>query len=377
MKAIFFANTDWYLYNFRLPLARELRSRGVEVVLVSPPGPHGAKLQAQGFRWRPIEMERRSLHPTRELALILRLAALFRSEQPDLVHNFTIKCVVYGGLAAKSARVPARVNAVAGFGYVFTNDELMARALRPVVRSLLRPVLGGAKSRLILQNTDDIAAFRTARLVDDANVRLVRGSGVDLSRFSPGVDAPLTRTPPRIILAARLLWDKGVGEYVEVARRIRASGVPARFLLAGAPDDGNPASIPKSALERWADEGVIEVLGQVDDMPALLAESDIAVLPSYREGLPKGLIEAAACALPIVATDVPGCREVVTHERDGLLVPAREVDGLERAIRRLIDEPDFARGLGTRARAKALAHFDQEIVHRQTLDVYRELVGAI
>jgi len=227
----------------------------------------------------------------------------------------------------------------------------------------------------ILQNNDDIAAFRDADLVDDDNVRLVRGSGVDLSRFSPGAIAPLTRTPPRIVLAARLLWDKGVAEYVEAARRIRASGVSARFQLAGAPDDGNPASIPQSALDRWADEGVIEVLGQVENMPALLADSDIAVLPSYREGLPKGLIEAAACALPIIATDVPGCREVVTHERDGLLVPAREVDGLEQAIRRLIDEPSFARSLGLAAREKALAQFDQNIVHRQTLDVYRELVG--
>lgn len=381
MKIILFANTEWYLFNFRLSLAKALQAQGHEVLLISPSGEYGARLQALGFRWEALPMDRKSLNPLQELRLLAYLCRLYRREQPALAHHFTIKCVVYGSIAALLARVPARVNAVAGMGYVFTNKALKARLLRPVVRGLMRLVLNGQGARLILQNNDDMAAFAKAGLAWPELTRLVMGSGVDLARFTPrapSVPQALAGheiQPTRVVLAARLLWDKGIAEYAEAARQLKAKGLPIRFLLAGAPDLGNPAAIPQATLDGWQAEGLIELLGQVSDMAALFATADMVVLPSYREGLPKSLIEAAACTLPLVTTDVPGCREVVTHEVDGLLVPVKDAKALANAIERLHLNPAWARELGLAARARALREFDEKIVINKTLAVYQELLG--
>lgn len=381
MKVILFANTEWYLYNFRRSLAVALREAGHEVLLVSPPGPYGAKLQAMGFRWVAAPMERRSLNPLRELALLRWLRHLIQAEHVDLVHGFTIKCAVYGSLAARWAArapgLPARVNAVAGMGYVFTSEDAKARLLRPVVRGLLKLALGGQGARLILQNPDDMALFERAGLVDAAQVRLIRGSGVNCERFTPKAPGTPAGEPFTVVLPARLLWDKGLQEYAQAAQLLKAEGRNIRLLLAGDPDPGNPAAVPEATLRGWVAQGLVEWLGHVDDMPALFAGVDAVVLPSYREGLPKGLIEAAACALPLVTTDVPGCREVVSHEQDGLLVPVKDGAALARAIARLQDEPALRERLGNAARAKALAEFDERMVVGRTLDVYRELMPAM
>ena len=373
MKVLLFANTDWYLFNFRRSLAVALRDAGHTVILLSPPGPYGERLRALGFRWEPAPMHRRSLNPVRELRLILWLRSLVAREQVDLVHGFTIKCAVYGSLAARLAGAPARVAAIAGLGYVFTNEGTMARVLRPLVSSLMRLALGGSNSRLILQNRDDAALFAGANLVRQEQVRLIAGSGVDCRRFAPST-AALPRGRFRVLLAARLLWDKGVSEYVEAARTLQAKGYPIDFLLAGDPDQGNPSAVPEEDVRRWMADGLIEWLGHVDDMPALLHSVQAAVLPSYREGLPKGLIEAAACGLPLVTTDVPGCRQVVTHEREGLLVPVRDPVALAGAIERLYLDQSLCSMLGDAARRRALAEFDEDLVVARTLDVYAELL---
>lgn len=376
MKIVLFANTDWYLYNFRRSLALSLHRAGHELLLLSPPGPYGEKLQALGLRWEALPMERRSLNPLRELSLLRHLVRLLRRERPALVHGFTIKCAVYGSLAARLAGVPARVNAVAGMGYVFTSNDAKARALRPVVRGLLRLALDGEGARLILQNADDVALFERAGLVDPARIRLVRGSGVDCSRFVKR-SGERSGGPLRVLVAARLLWDKGLEEYVTAARELLAEGRRIEFLLAGTPDPGNPAAVPEDTVRSWVEEGVVNWLGHVDDMPTLLGAVDVVALPSYREGLPKTLIEAAACAQPLITTDVPGCREVVTDGVDGLLVPVRDAKALAQAIRRLDDDPAFARRIGEKAWAKAHTEFDERIVISRTVDVYRELCGPV
>ena len=379
-KIVLFANTDWYLYNFRRSLALALREAGHEVLLLSPPGEYGARLRALGLRWEPVPMDRRSLNPLREAAVLVHLWRLFRRERPDLVHGFTIKCAVYGSLAARLAGVPARVNAVTGMGYVFTSTDAKARALRPLVRLLMRAALDGRDARLILQNPDDVAVFEQARLVAPGQIRLIPGSGVDCVRFAPGESvgrghAPDADTPPfRVLLAARLLWDKGLAEFVDAARRLHGEGRAIDFLLAGDPDPGNPAAVPEATVHDWVAEGLLHWLGHVDDMPALFASVDVVVLPSYREGLPKGLIEAGACALPLVTTDVPGCREVVTDGVDGLLVPVRDAGALATAIARLHDDPVLAARLGAAARQRALDEFDEQIVIARTLAVYQELL---
>lgn len=377
MKILLFANTDWYLYNFRRSLAQAVREAGHEVLLVSPHGPYVALLQDLGFRWVAAPMQRRSLNPLRELALLLWLHRLIRREQVDLVHSFTIKCAVYGSLAARSARRMS-VTAVAGMGYVFTSNDLLARCLRPVVRSLLKLGLGGGGNRLILQNPDDVALFERAGLVDAARVRLIPGSGVNCERFSPALLAgqPDPALGLRVLLPARLLWDKGLAEFVEAARLLRADGRQVQCLLAGDPDPGNPAAVPEATVRGWAEAGLVHWLGHVDDMPTLLGSVHVVALPSYyREGLPKGLIEAGACGLPLITTDMPGCREVVSDGVDGLLVPARNARALADAIARLQDEPALRQRLGQAARAKALAQFDERQVIQRTVAVYQELLG--
>jgi glycosyltransferase involved in cell wall biosynthesis len=376
LKLLLFANTDWYLYNFKQSLAMALRDAGHEVIMASPAGPYGAKLRSLGFEWVPAPMRRGSLNPLRELALIVWLWSLMRRERPDVVHGFTIKCAVYGALAGRLASV-RRVNSIAGLGYVFTSSDLKARLLRSPLRVMMRAALGGEGARLVLQNPDDVSYFAKEKIASLDRIRLIRGSGVDCSRFAPAREAPARRdTELRVMLAARMLWDKGVAEFVEAARILKDEKRSLRFLLAGAPDDGNPAAVPEQRLLDWQAEGLVHWLGHVADMPDLLTGVDIVVLPSYREGLPKTLIEAAACAKPLITTDAPGCREVVTHEVDGLLVPVGDAKALAAAIARLQDDVDFARRLGKAARRKALEQFDERIVIAQTIAVYEELAAA-
>ena len=376
MKIVLFANTGWYLFNFRQSLARALRDAGHEILLVSPPDPYGERLARLGFRWVAAPMRRRSLNPVRELALVAWLARLFRRERVDLVHGFTIKCAVHGSLAARLASVGARVNSVAGLGYVFVSDDLTARLLRPVVRALLRVALAGEDARLILQNPDDVTLFTAARLVDPSAVRLIRGSGVDCSRFVPAPGRH-RHSRFRVLLATRLLWDKGVAEFVEAARQLRSEGAAVDCLLAGDPDPGNPAAVPVATVRQWVDEGAVSWLGHVEDMPALLRDVDAVALPSYREGLPKTLIEAAASGLPLVTTDAPGCREVVSHGVTGLLVPIRDARSLAAAIGLLQADPALCERLGTAARAQALTVFEEGAVNAQTISVYDELVPRV
>jgi glycosyltransferase involved in cell wall biosynthesis len=376
-KVVLFANTDWYLYNFRLSLANVLRQSGYEVVLLSPPGSYGPKLQELGFRWYAVPMDRRSLNPLRETILIAWLAGFLRRENADLIHGFTIKSAVYGSLAARFAGVPLCVNSVAGLGYVFSSRDMRARVLRPIVRLVMRVALNRERSALILQNPDDVALFRLAEIVDENAIRLIKGSGVNCTRFSvrpPASDED--GRPLRVLLASRLLWDKGLAEYVEAARLLKARQRTVRFILAGNPDDGNPASVNKSTVELWVKEGLIEWLGHVGDMPELLSRTDVMVLPSYREGLPKALIEAAACGLALITTDAPGCREVVSRNgEDGLSVPVRDSHALADAIGLLDDDRAFCRKLGLAARDKALKEFDEAIVIKKTLAVYDELAA--
>ncbi|NUS38008.1 MAG: glycosyltransferase family 4 protein [Lysobacter sp.] len=375
MKFVFYANTDWYLYNFRLSTARQLQAHGHDVVMLSPPGEYGDRFAGQGFRWVTLDMDRASLNPLREATTLRQLTRLLRNERPDVLHNFTVKCAVYGAMAARAAGVPAVVNAVAGMGYVFTSNHAQARLLRPVVKMLMRGTLGGGHSRLILQNPDDADVFTRARLVPERKIRVIRSSGVDLSRFVPP-ERPPEPKPLRVLLAARLLWEKGIGEYVEAARLLRRQGRRVECLLAGMPDHGNPRSATHAQVEQWHREGAVQWLGHVEDMPALMRSVDAMVLPSYyREGVPKSLIEGAACGLAIVTTNLAGCREVVSEDGvDGLHVQPRNPVDLADCLARLDDDRALLRRLGERARAKAMEHFDERMVIRRTIEVYDELL---
>lgn len=375
MKILLFANTDWYLYNFRQALAQRLCDEGWEVVLVSPPGEYGNRLRQKGFRWLPLPFSTRSANPLRELATLLKLIRLYRRERPQVVHHFTIKCVLYGSLAAKLVGGIRVVNAVTGLGHVFTDHGIKAKLFRPLVRGLYRLALGGERVRTVFQNADDRETFISWGLVDAARTVLIRGSGVDVGRFAGGGTRGAGRDPVKILFASRLLREKGVFELVEAFRAVRGKGVNAELLVAGEVYPENPSSLTEGDLTALQGPGVT-FLGHVDDMTALLASVDIVALPSYREGTPRILIEAAAMELPIVATDIAGCRGLVEDGVNGLLVPVRSVGPLAEALTRLAADEGLRRRMGEAGRQIVIEEFDQQIVIRRTMAVYQDVLDV-
>jgi len=295
-----------------------------------------------------------------------------REIRPDLVHLVTIKPVLYGGLMARLAGVPAMVAAISGLGTVFIERDQKRSWMRSGVEWFYRLALGHPNAKVIFQNPDDRAALIGIRAVREEKTALIRGSGVSLAVY------PMRPEPegvPVVTFAARLLKDKGVREFVEAARALKERGVVARFWLVGSPDLGNLTSISEEELSQWSKNGLVEALGYRTDIPDLFAKSNIVVLPSYREGFPKVLIEAAACGRAVVTTDVPGCCDAIEPETTGLLVPARDASALADAIQALIDAPLRRKQMGVSGRALAEREYAIEKVVDAHLAIYRELLA--
>jgi glycosyltransferase involved in cell wall biosynthesis len=365
-KLLYFVTEDWYFSSHRLPLAVAAREAGFDVVVVTRVREHGGVIRRAGLSLIPFEMSRRGMNPFGELGALARLTALYRREKPDLVHHVAMKPVLYGTLAARLASVPRVVNALAGMGWLFTSTNLMARLLKPLVRLTFRILL--RPTNVIVQNPDDAALMAGLGV---GNVHLIRGAGVDTRIFHP---APSPAGDLVVMLASRMLWDKGVGEFVEAAGMLREMGASARFVLVGERDPANPSAIPESRLQEWEAKGIVEWWGKRDDMAEVIHQAHVVCLPSYREGLPKVLLEAAASGLPLVATDVPGCREIVRNEENGLLVPARDATALAAALRRLIEDRELRCRMGARGREIVETEFSVEKVVSETLAVYGELL---
>jgi glycosyltransferase involved in cell wall biosynthesis len=372
-RVLFLVASDWYFWCHRLPLARRIADAGYEVFVATPPGRFRGAIEEAGLTFKPIEMDRQGRNPAADVGTLVRLTRLYREVRPQIVHHVALKPIVYGSLAARLARVPAVVNAMPGMGYVFLSRQLLSRAIRPGIMAAFRLLANAPNSRVILQNPDDVEKWVSWRVLRRDRIVLIRGAGVDTSHFQP---SPEPGGVPLVVLPARLLYDKGVGEFVEAARRLRSRGVAVRMALVGTGDPGNPASVPDEHLRRWTEEGVVEHLGWCDDMADVLSKAHVVCLPSYGEGLPKALLEAASSCRAIVATDVPGCREVVRHEDNGLLVPARDAESLASALERLLVDPALRRRMGERGRARAVAEFSADHVAEATLELYAELLAS-
>jgi glycosyltransferase involved in cell wall biosynthesis len=365
LKVLLVSNTSWYLYNFRLPLANVLRERGIEVVLVSPDDQYTKKLVDQGFNHINLKMRRNWVNPISDLRIFGQLFRIYRHEKPNLAHHFTSKCVLYGSLAAKMAGILKVVNSITGMGYVFSGNGWSQRLLKPLVLSMYKICL--KETQVIFQNKDDEKEFKQIGILGENNFHIIRSSGVDLDRFHPSIK---NNGIPIIILAARMLRDKGVFEFVEAARILKERGINSRMVLVGEPDPGNPSSIPVEQLKTWSESNMIEWWGWKDDMVSVFSEADIVCLPSYREGLPKSLIEAAASSLPIVTTETNGCRDVVSDGINGYLVPVRDSSKLADALQKLIQNPELRQKMGVLSRKMAERDFDLRSVIQATLDVY-------
>jgi glycosyltransferase involved in cell wall biosynthesis len=370
-KLLFLVTEDWYFCSHRMVLACEAKRQGYDVVVATRIKKHRDRILSAGLKLIPISMLRNGRNPWTEFLSICELVRVYRSERPDIVHHIAIKPAVYGALAARISGIPKVVNAIAGMGHVFASRSWKARILQLMLTCAMRILLNRPNSRIILQNPDDLSMLVEAGVADPERTDLILGSGVDVEEFQhfPEPDGDTT-----VMMSSRMLWDKGVGEFVEAARRLKSEGIRARFVLVGDSDTENPGTVPGSRLKAWNDEGAIEWWGHRNDMPAVLAQANIVCLPSYyREGIPKSLIEAASCGRPIVTTDSPGCREIVRDGENGFLVPVRDSAALAAAIKKLTDDPPLRRRFGARGRELVVKRFSLEKVIADTLAVYRRL----
>lgn len=367
---LFHVSVDWYFCLHWLPLARAVRAEGYDVALMtSSTDPELVqRIESAGLRLHLIPLSRQGMSPLQEWRSLRAILRVLRAERPVLVHAIAQKPILYCALAARLAQGPAMVATLAGMGYIFTSDRLRARWLRAVVVLAYRRLLAPPRVRVIVQNPDD-----RAQLLHSTGVAatLIRGAGVDLNRFRPELppDRPVT-----IMLASRMLWDKGVKEFVGAARLLRQDGLDVRCVLVGKPDASNPSAIPARQLQGWHETGDVEWWGYRSEMAAVLAQAHIVCLPSYREGLPTILIEAAAAGLPLVATDVAGCREVVRPGVNGALVPVRDAAALADAIEVLAGDSALRESYGRASRRIAEEEFGIESVASATLEIYRSVL---
>lgn len=364
-------NEALFFTTHRMPVAVAARQAGYEVHVAAPYEENSvAKIEAQGFHYYDIPLKRGGRSVVDELRLLCVFIRLIRRIRPDLVHHVAMKPVIFGGIASRILRVPAVIHAITGLGFLFVREDRASRLIRRLILPLYRFALGHSNACVIFQNPDDLALFQQNRLVDPARTVMIKGCGVDMNEFHPAAAEPAADTP-LVMFPARILGDKGVYEFVDAAKALKAKGTNATFVLVGRRDPINPTDVGEAVIRAWEAEGLVEWWGFCTDMPAMLPRADIICMPSYREGLPRGLIEATACGLPIVTTDVPGCREVVRDGENGLLVPVRDGPATAAAIERLLSDDALRERMGKRSREIAVAEFSVQQFVADTLAAYR------
>jgi glycosyltransferase involved in cell wall biosynthesis len=376
-RILYLVTEDWYFLSHRLSIALACRRAGWDVVVATRVGRHLATIESHGLKVIPIRLARGGRNPMREVQAIAQIVRILRTERPDIVQHVGLKPIVYGGLASRLAGVPVAISLFAGLGYLFTSGTVRAGLLRAGIKAVLRRCLASPRHRVIAQNDDDAKDILAAGLVGRERLAVIKGSGVDTRRFSP---LPEPDGVVTVAVVGRILREKGVLEVVDAARELKRRRAAVRIVLAGEPDGENPGSIPRETLRRWHHEGVVEWLGHVEDIAGLWAQAHIALLPSHREGLPRALLEAAACGRPIVTTDVPGCRDVVADGVNGILVPAKlgpaeTARAIADAIEALARDPAMRARMGAAGRARVVAEFGDDVVIARTLDYYRGLLA--
>ncbi len=365
-RLLFLVTEDWYFVSHRLSLAIDAGTAGFDVTVATREAKHGDLIRSSGIKLIPFELSRRSGNPVSEL---IRLVSLFKAEKPDIVHLVAMKPVIYGGIAARVMMVPRVVVAIAGLGWLFTSKGMVQGLIRSLLRRVMAWLLSSENFQTIVQNPDDRAVLEKAG-VPLEKLEMIKGSGVDVNHFAPIEKVP--DSPITVMLVARMLRDKGIKEFVEAAEFLKGRYDKPRFVLVGDPDPANPSAIPEATLRSWNGKNGVEWWGRREDISDVLHQAHIACLPSYREGLPKSLIEAAATGLPIVTTDVPGCREVVSDGANGFLVPPKDSRALADAIAKLIENSDLRLKMGKLSRERALQEFSTHIVNQKILSIYQE-----
>lgn len=370
MRVFLVSRCSWTFYNFRAGLAKALLARQFVVVGGGAGGDqYEEKILSLGIPFKNLPVDMKGINPLADMRLIVALYRWYRQERPDVVHHFTIKPVIYGSIAARLAGVRRIVNTITGLGYVYTERK---GALRLLVDQLYRLALGFAQ-RIFFQNEDDRGLFISRGLVSREKTSLVPGSGVDIDHFHPGYifeQQPAKSGEVVVLMLSRLLRDKGIYEFVEAARMVIAAVPNVKFQVLGEIDRRNPSAVSSEEVEAWQFKGILRWLGHTDEVRPHISRADIVVLPSYREGTPRSLLEASAMGKPVIATDVVGCREAVEHDVTGLLVPVRNAGALASAIMTLAGDPATRTRMGAAGREKMIRQFDEQIVIGLAIKAY-------
>jgi len=374
---LYLVTEDWYFCLHRLPIARAARDAGYHVYVATRTKDHAELLQSEGFQVLDLDWRRESRNPLRAIAEIASITRIYRRYRPDILHHIALKPSLYGSIAAMlSLRSPV-VNNLAGLGQGFTGKGAVAGTVSRILSSAIRWLFRRENTCTIVENADDRDFLVENIGIPGDAVVLIRGIGVDETRFRYSEEQALADGVDTVItLVSRLLWPKGVGELVEAGQRLKARGCQVRIQIVGLPDSTSRVAVPEATLKQWVANGAIEWLGHRDDIPEIWQQSSIAVLPSYyREGIPRSLLEAAACGRAVVTTDMPGCREVVEHGVTGFLVPPRDVEALVEALETLVRDPDLRKRMGRKGRELIEADLTEAHVVDQTMAVYRKLLA--
>lgn len=372
-KLLFILNEPTYFVSHRFPIALAAQKLGYEIHVATGAEIPPKAIDDAGFFYYTLPLSRSGRNVFSECVSIVAMYRLMKRLKPDLVHLVTIKPVIYGTLAARAARVPGVVAAISGLGYAFIDQYFEAKCLRYIITRLYRLAFRHQRMKIIFQNTDDQETLFKIGAIKSHQAVLIQGSGVNLEQYAYR-EEPSTE-PPVVVMASRLLRDKGVFEYIEAVKKLRAQGCQAKFWLAGELDSGNPSSIKKRQLQAWIKAGIIDYLGYCD-IPVLFSQVHLVVLPSYREGLPRVLAEAAACGRAVITTDVPGCRAAILPGETGLLVKVKDVDSLANAMHKLLNDAALRKAFGKAGRQFAERAFDINHIVEQHLMVYDQLVSC-
>ena len=371
-KILFVINVDWFFLSHRLPIAIKALNEGYEVHIATKITDKAEEIKSYGLILHNLNISRGDFSFFQSLKTLIQLIQIFKKIRPQLVHLVTIKPIILGGIAARMTNVKGVIAAISGLGYIFINKGLIATVRRVFIKRLYQFSLNHQNLRIICQNDNDLQIIREITGLNKDTFSMISGSGVPLEKFKFIKD---TNEIPNIMMASRLLIDKGVIEFSKAAKILKEKNVTANFILVGEPDLENPSSIHYSQIKEWREEGIIDCWGHRDDMHEVLPLASIVVLPSYREGFPKILIEAAACGRAVVTTDVPGCRDAIYNQITGLLVPAKDTNALANAIEKLVSNKEWRRTMGNEGRIMAEEKFDENIVITKHLEIYDLLLA--
>ena len=372
-KLLFIVNVDWFFVSHRLPIAIEALKQGYEVHIATAVTDKLSLLEGSGLTVHSLSLHRSRSGFIKVVTEFLEILSLFHKISPDIVHLVTIKPVLFGGIAARLMKVPSVVSAISGLGFVFVKTNFFGWFRRKIISFLYRLALTHPNQKIIFQNADDQSQICKLANLPVGRTVLIHGSGVNLSLYN------MQKLPvgvPIVLLAARLLRDKGVSEFVGAAKLVNSSGIRANFVLVGEVDPSNPESIEQSEIDSWKIDGEVEIWGYRDDMDQVLSLATIVVLPSYREGFPKVLIEAAACGRAVVTTDVPGCRDAIEDGITGLLVPVHDAKAIADAVLELLNNPQYCEQLGKSGRERAERVFDLRLIVAKHISIYEKLIST-